>query len=44
MTTGEGAPIASKTAVITAGPRGPMLMQVHTHTLNKVFLFKSILY
>ncbi|XP_064397099.1 catalase-like isoform X2 [Halichondria panicea] len=27
LTTGEGAPICSKTAVMTVGPRGPMLMQ-----------------
>jgi len=27
LTTGSGAPIGNKTAVLTAGPRGPMLMQ-----------------
>lgn len=27
MTTSNGAPIANKNAVLTAGPRGPMLMQ-----------------
>jgi len=27
LTTGAGAPIGNKTAVLTVGPRGPMLMQ-----------------
>ena len=35
LTTGMGAPIASKTAVITAGERGPMLIQVQTVCLAK---------
>ena len=27
LTTGAGAPVGNKTAVLTVGPRGPMLMQ-----------------
>ena len=27
LTTGTGAPVGNKTAVLTVGPRGPLLMQ-----------------
>jgi len=32
LTTGHGAPVADKINSITAGPRGPILLQVNKYT------------